>query len=1193
MAQKNHDPIEVRRYLLEPLAASEKESIEHRLLADEEFQEEFEIIENQLIDEYLGEELSATERQNFERYFLAHDERRKKLEAGRVLKRYLDAIPSSSLQPISPFAYLWRWVQRYLFPPPLRIAVAVMVVLVIGGVVLYPIFMRQSDLQKGLLALNEAYRSERPIEARISGQNYAEFISTRGTAEPANVNIIERDRAYIYLSQEYEAHPNAASAHALGKYYLLQRDPEKAIQYLERASAGDPNDAQINADLGAAYFEKGKRDAERPASNADLGRSIVSLDRALEINPNLLEALFNRAIVYEYQGLDHLAEADLRSYVQKDRNSRWTIEAPHRLEELEKKKAATKDSEDKPVDSFVRLCRTGDDNAAWEIYKSNYTSRGNSITKALLDDYLAESPNFTQHVDILNYLGQLELRRTQDAYTVDLLRVYGSASPERLVLLGQARKQMQKGYDLFAVLRLTEAREILRTARDAFAKLADLPETLVAEAALAHVATLEPDLVKAQELFAHIIPQIEQHNYTWLFAQTLSRRAHMQSNLSSYSRAISDATRSLGIFQQLDDPNGTLGNFIQLASYHYSLNDVELSFSYIRRALATSKKMRAPPGDIWAIHIATSLNLTALKLYRAALDYQTEALRIAVEMDRPLLLSRTYQNIGITYACLQLFEPALDNLRLAYDQGKRIAGEPIGWNMMANASLKLGDFYRASGDPASALTAYDESSRLYEQLKFFHYSYAAHKGKFLSYLAQQNDALAAQELQQVLVLFDEYRQRIVNERQKTHFFDREQDIYDLAIDFTHSRLGDQRRAFEYSEISRARNLRELMAKGAQVTLSDGGLDLRSAARAETPQVRSLSATEIEQHLPAEIQLVQLAMLEKKLLIWHVSKAGIVPTEVEIESTKLTELIAITLSQIRKRDEAGANESLKHLYHLIIEPIKGELDPDKVLCLVPDKALHYLPWSALISSSGRFLFQDFRLMISPSTTILIDSTNKARARASSRSERLLAVGNPAFDRKANPDLANLPGAEREVQRIASLYPSPHLLVGPKATRKSVLNRLGQADVIHFAAHFEVDPLSTLSSKLLLAQPKGERSHAEESGLTAGDIYGLNLTRARLVVLSGCKTAIERDFGGEGPIGFARSFLVAGVPVVVASLWPVDSDATSLLMIEFHRFRREKSTVEALMRAQEEIMMRPRYQSPYYWAGFMVVGGYAAY
>ncbi|HEU0252928.1 MAG TPA: CHAT domain-containing protein, partial [Pyrinomonadaceae bacterium] len=156
-------------------------------------------------------------------------------------------------------------------------------------------------------------------------------------------------------------------------------------------------------------------------------------------------------------------------------------------------------------------------------------------------------------------------------------------------------------------------------------------------------------------------------------------------------------------------------------------------------------------------------------------------------------------------------------------------------------------------------------------------------------------------------------------------------------------------------------------------------------------------------------------------------------------------------------------------------------------------------------------------------------------------------------------------------------------------------IAQADVIHFAAHYEVDPRYTLSSKLLLAQPPDDRSHAEPSGVTVADIYRLNLTRTRLVVLSGCNTAIERDFGGEGPMGFARSFLVAGVPVVVASLWPVDSDATSLLMIEFHRLRREErlSTANALMSAQQEIMTRPGYQSPYYWAGFTVVGGYAEY
>ncbi len=81
--------------------------------------------------------------------------------------------------------------------------------------------------------------------------------------------------------------------------------------------------------------------------------------------------------------------------------------------------------------------------------------------------------------------------------------------------------------------------------------------------------------------------------------------------------------------------------------------------------------------------------------------------------------------------------------------------------------------------------------------------------------------------------------------------------------------------------------------------------------------------------------------------------------------------------------------------------------------------------------------------------------------------------------------------------------------------------------------------------------------------------MNLAHTRLVVLAGCKTGIEQQFGGEGPVGFARSFLVAGVPVVVASLWPVDSDATSQLMIAFHRFRKAERlpTAEALMRAQQ--------------------------
>jgi CHAT domain-containing protein len=152
---------------------------------------------------------------------------------------------------------------------------------------------------------------------------------------------------------------------------------------------------------------------------------------------------------------------------------------------------------------------------------------------------------------------------------------------------------------------------------------------------------------------------------------------------------------------------------------------------------------------------------------------------------------------------------------------------------------------------------------------------------------------------------------------------------------------------------------------------------------------------------------------------------------------------------------------------------------------------------------------------------------------------------------------------------------------------------RADVAHFAAHYEIDPKSSLYSRLMVGQERSERAHAQPSGLTSGDIYGMKLTRTRLVILSGCKTGIEQQFAGEGAIGFARSFLVAGVPVVVASLWPVDSDATAELMITFHRFRKTQimSTTEALMRAQQDMITRGTYASPYYWAGFTVVGGYA--
>jgi CHAT domain-containing protein len=97
---------------------------------------------------------------------------------------------------------------------------------------------------------------------------------------------------------------------------------------------------------------------------------------------------------------------------------------------------------------------------------------------------------------------------------------------------------------------------------------------------------------------------------------------------------------------------------------------------------------------------------------------------------------------------------------------------------------------------------------------------------------------------------------------------------------------------------------------------------------------------------------------------------------------------------------------------------------------------------------------------------------------------------------------------------------------------------------------------------------------------------------LAVLSACQTGSGRYYAGEGTLSLARAFLVSGVPVVLSSLWPVDSQATAELMINFHKFRKQGfSTAEALKQAQLEMLSSPqnRFHHPYYWSAFSVLGG----
>jgi CHAT domain-containing protein len=134
------------------------------------------------------------------------------------------------------------------------------------------------------------------------------------------------------------------------------------------------------------------------------------------------------------------------------------------------------------------------------------------------------------------------------------------------------------------------------------------------------------------------------------------------------------------------------------------------------------------------------------------------------------------------------------------------------------------------------------------------------------------------------------------------------------------------------------------------------------------------------------------------------------------------------------------------------------------------------------------------------------------------------------------------------------------------------------------------------------------------------------KAELVTLSACETALGREAGGEGFVGFTQALLMSGARSVCLSLWKVDDRATALLMRRFYtnllgvRAGLAKPLPKAEALAEAKAWLRsldvdeagkelagiergdPRplsqpsgsaartrpYDHPYYWAAFVLVG-----
>ena len=352
------------------------------------------------------------------------------------------------------------------------------------------------------------------------------------------------------------------------------------------------------------------------------------------------------------------------------------------------------------------------------------------------------------------------------------------------------------------------------------------------------------------------------------------------------------------------------------------------------------------------------------------------------------------------------------------------------------------------------------------------------------------------------------------------------------------------------------------------------------------------------------------------------------------------------ARIAQTDSQLLNAS-KELSQMVLGPIGSELGTER-LVIVADGALQYVPFAALSVVSGqssvaqlkrpsngplttdngslatyRPLIQDHEIISLPSASALAIQRQGLRNRKpapnavaviadpvfSATDERLGVQAKAGAAKQVQGDgsantriiehladdsglvIRRLKFTRQEADQILAEAPRAKNLraIDFKANRATATGgELRNYRYVHFATHGYIDSERPDLSAIVLSLVD-EQGKSQDGFLHAQEIYNLNLP-AELVVLSACETGLGKEIKGEGLVGLTQGFMYAGARRVVVSLWNVNDKATAELMARFYRgmLRENKTPAAALRTAQVEMSRQKQWQSPYYWAAFVLQG-----
>jgi CHAT domain-containing protein len=958
---------------------------------------------------------------------------------------------------------------------------------------------------------------------------------------------------------------------------LQAGNPDGAVAKLSRAVELAPGNAVAVSDLAAARLHRSVAHSDP----YDLFRALAAANRALRLDPNLLAAAYNRALALQRISLDLRADEEWQRFQQRETDPFWKKAAEEHARSLTSTRRSP--SRETILAEAQQAAERGDQRKVQEVVAGSPQICREHVERELLGAWAeAELENRTSEsqklLQTVRAIGAALAGNGEHmiADTVDQIDDLRRTAPQKFSRLAQGLQAYRQGYELVNQNDFAGARPVFEKAQRQLTE-AGSPFAGWATYNMALCRYLQPDYGRARALLKPFFRAPYPTRYPALHARARWLEALMAmiegdpvTGLAAFEAALAD-------FRKLGEPSYAARMAGEVANILNYLGRRHEAWSRLHPALI-EPAIRETPFSRYALFETAASLAQEEGENEIASWFQDEVVRSALATGSSVTVVSAFRRRAELRMTLGDNKAAAEDIAKARSAWREVPDADS--RKMLEGDLQFAEA-RLAPSPEEALPRLDDAVRSFRDLAY-HYQLA--QALFERARAQEalgRDTEAEGDLDDAIKEFERQRARISNPEERISYFDRAGEMLDTMLQLQMEQRGRPDVAFGYSEQAKSRALLDWV-----VTHPFEGPIPENVQAAELafPDPSSL-----QKDLPAATVVVEYAVLPRRLVIWVLRRDRFDTATFALEEGELEGRVRRLSQAVRQARMADFLKASSELHDILIRPIEKFLVPGDRIVVIPDGALHAVPFVALRNPrTRRYLVQDHICSVAPSTRLLIASLRRDEELASRRGPRALVVVDPDFDRELFPALPRLKASRTEAS-AQGFFPGSQVLSDREATPSAFLRDAGDYEILHFGGHSLVNKDVPLLSQMLFAAEPGDPSRGV---LYSGDLLGQRFLRTRLAVLASCSTASGRISRTEGVQSLARPFLAAGVPTVVASLWNVEDQTTAELFGRFYsHLSKTFDPAAALRKAQIESLEQGSSEAaaPWAWGAFEVLGG----